>query len=158
MADRDPLRPDRARFAELRVSGETIEACAAKLGISRATAFRWLLRSDVRAALAEAQAQGREVAAGILQGHAARAAEVLGEALSDPDASVRVRAAGQVLDRVGLVAPPPEALEEGDDAGVLSADEQVLTLGGRRYVLEGENHRPVLPEDTDSDCEEDHDA
>ena len=157
MGERNPLQPNHARFVELRLVGDTFDAIGAKLGVDRSTCFRWAQRADVRAALAEAQAEGRTVAAGILYGHAPRAAEVLGEALADADASVRVRAAGQVLDRIGLDGEPAE-----DEAEMLDAD--TIVFGGVRYI------RDVTPrasghEDEDGDpavtgpkCEEDYDA
>jgi hypothetical protein len=126
MPDRNPLRPDHARFVELRLAGETFDAIARAIDVNRVTCFRWAQRADVRTALAEGQAEGRRVAAGILLGHAPRAAEVLGEALADPDASVRVRAAGQVLDRIGLDGEPAE-----DEAEMLDAD--TIVFGGVQY-------------------------
>lgn len=129
--DRDPLRPEHARLVELRLEGVTVDACAARLSIDRATAYRWLTRPDVKAALAEGQAAGRDVAAGILAGLAPRAADVLGELLDAEDPHVRVRAAREILDRVGIVRPP--ALEEDETTIAVSDDGATVYLDGATY-------------------------
>jgi hypothetical protein len=80
----------------------TVEAAAKAAGISHATAYRWLVRSDVQTAVKEIERQAIEATARGLVALASQALNVLQEAMSDPASpmATRVRAADAALNRL----------------------------------------------------------
>ena len=94
----------RERAVELFGEGATTAEVGAALGISRVTAWRWLSEPETRHAIGKIR-DARASAAGLrLEYVATRAVDVLDGLLDDRDAphAVRLRAACELLDRVGF--------------------------------------------------------
>lgn len=150
----DGMDPRHVAAAEAFLSGESIPEIAATAGVTRQTAWRWFQRADVAALVAEAQEAAAAGALATLRASAQRAARTIVAILDEADPALRLRAAAELLDRVGVAAAEDEADADGESA-VLSADGSTLTLGGRRYVAAPSGHEGD-PEVTASEGEEDH--
>lgn len=124
--DSQPLDPRHAAAVEAFLAGQSIPEIAATAGVTRSTVWRWLQRPDCQAAILEAQRCGLEGAVATLRHSAGRAARRIVAAIDDEDPGLALRAAGEVLDRIGLMPDGAiDAEEQGDGS---------LTIRGERWV------------------------
>lgn len=92
---------------ELNLDGLSHPEIAAEMGFKRNTVWGWFERDDVRTALEEARRSRLLKTRNRLAEVAPRALQVLVDIISDEDASLETRrkAACNLLDRAGVVAP-----------------------------------------------------
>jgi hypothetical protein len=100
------LPPNVARALDAMIGGATDAEIARELECDRVTVWRWRHRPDVAGVLAAARAERLHEVAGRLRDAAPRALDLLVRILDDDDApvSVRVKAAGEILDRAGFTS------------------------------------------------------
>ena len=98
MMDMIDLSDKQEKAVALAVCGKRDGEIAAVIGVTRKTVNRWRNHdADFRAALAAHREAMREETMDALQGLAARATQVLAEAMESQNAYVRLKAAGLVL-------------------------------------------------------------
>jgi hypothetical protein len=143
--ERKPGRPTRVvreRALALLAAGEAPSAVALACSVDAATIWRWRDSDEGRAVLAQAalereanrkadavaQREASQKARAMLVAGAERASETILGALASPNAHVRIRAAREVLDRVGVVRT--QRLELGGTPLDLTklSDEEFATL------------------------------
>lgn len=96
-------------------AGRSVSQACRDLGIPERTARRWKAEPAFLEAIEQAGAEAVAAARRALSCRAEAAVEVLGDALGDPDATVRIRAATQVLDRIGVVGRQTVEIKPGDE-------------------------------------------
>ncbi|AEH45371.1 hypothetical protein Thein_1510 [Thermodesulfatator indicus DSM 15286] len=123
-----PLSPKKAKFVELLSGGLSNEQAGKKLGISRATAWRWANEPEIKARLSELHQERLKRAHGRLLSATETAIETLERLCHHKSGYVAVQAARSILD---LVLKLHEHLE---------LKERLEAIEKRLKELEGEGH------------------
>lgn len=110
-------------------SGLTVQAAAAKAGVSRATAFRRLQDKSFRQRVSQARADLLDRTAGYLVGASVKAAKTLMRLLANAEAKVKLQAAKAILAAVINIRG---AVELEERLAALEA-EQAAKKGPRRW-------------------------
>lgn len=102
MSDNERLTPKKRAFARALLTERDTRAAARTVGISDATAYRWLKSDAIRAAILDAEADALDAATRGLLRLSAEAVNALDDAMSDAEAptGAKVRAADIVLARL----------------------------------------------------------
>jgi hypothetical protein len=109
---------ERGKWAALVVALMTepdIKAAARRVGVSYATARRWLCKPAFQALLAESCRAVLSTSAARLQQLASKAVQALAESLDSPDPTIKVRAATAILDRATVAAELSGVLGKVDE-------------------------------------------
>jgi transposase len=113
-----------AQAARMFVLGKSIEEISAKVSRSIFTVGEWFEEEDVQSRVAELQAKLAQPEKVKTAGIEAKSAEILRQALFDPDTpqSVRIRLAQYFL-KVGAPSEPGQEAEDDPSLGSFSPDE-----------------------------------
>ncbi|MBC7265303.1 MAG: helix-turn-helix domain-containing protein [Chloroflexi bacterium] len=98
-ATSEKLNDKQRRAIRAILTERTITSAAQKAGVSRSTIYRWLEQPAFVAALTQASDATQKAIAARLTGLLDRSLDVVGEALGNGDAKIRLRAALGLLSR-----------------------------------------------------------
>ena len=95
VADPDPVQLSRRQIEALPylVSSPTLSEAARRANVTRRTLQRWLNNYEFRQEFERLRRAANEIARAEISGLSLKAALVVGEALDDPNSSIRLRAA-----------------------------------------------------------------
>ena len=132
----------RAKALALVVGGLTLRQAAEEMGVSRVTLDRWLRDPEIKRVVLEAEAASIEECRAILKSRASKVVKMLCDyadgTVKAPDGGA-VRAAAEVLDRVGVVGVEKVEVEINDLRRKTDADLAAIVARGRpALVREGE--------------------
>lgn len=112
------------KVAMMTLQGYTNSSIAEELGVKVNTIARWKKKDTYKDLARSLVVEIIDIAKGFLAGAGFKAVKILVESLNSPNERIRIQAAKEILDRIGLkTAEQLEVLTKSDDTDAMSTEE-----------------------------------